>query len=204
MVSTQPSGALVGRHVRLDPTEPGDERGLFAALDDARVYNAGYGGGPAGRPRSPEAIWNLFAGRLGQAAHMPYTISLVADSELGAAGEIVGTSSLGDLDLHNERAHLGWTAYNPKVWATRVNAESKLLMLGHAFDQCHFGRVKIQTDIINVRSQGAIARLGAIREGVLRRHIVRADGTHRDTVVFSILVDEWPAAKTKLIARITG
>lgn len=204
MVSIPPNGALVGRHVRLDPTEAGDETGLFAALSDARVYAAGYGGGPTARPNSPEAIWNLFAGRMNQDAHMPYTIRLVADSELGARGEIVGTSSLGDLDLHNERAHLGWTAYNPKVWATSVNAESKLLMLGHAFERCSFGRVKIQTDIINVRSQGAIARLGAIREGVLRRHVVRADGTHRDTVVFSILVDEWPAAKAKLLARLKG
>ncbi len=107
---------------------------------------------------------------------------LVADGSLGAAGTVVGTSSLGDQSLADERIHLGWTAYSPAVWATAVNPECKLLLLGHAFDDCGFGRVKIQTDVINTRSQSAIARLGAVREGVLRRHQVRADGTFRDTV----------------------
>ena len=68
-------------------------------------------------------------------------------------------------------------------------------MLAHAFDDCGFGRVKIQTDMLNTRSQAAIAKLGAVREGVLRRHQARADGTFRDTVVFSILRDEWPAVR---------
>ncbi len=202
MVARRPSGALVGHHVRLDPTVHEDGPGLFAALQDDQVYAAGYGGGPTGRPQTQEQIWQLFAGRLEHQSHVPYTIRLVQDSELGSAGEVVGTTSLGDLDLQNERAHLGWTAYNPKVWASTVNAEAKLLVLGQAFEVCGFGRVKIQTDIINVRSQGAIARLGAVREGVMRRHVIRADGSHRDTVVFSILIDEWPSAKAKLVKRL--
>lgn len=73
-----------------------------------------------------------------------------------------------------------------------------------ALDDCHMHRVKIQTDAINLRSQGAIARLGAVREGVLREHVVRADGTWRDTVVFSILASEWPAVRARLEHRLEG
>ena len=83
-----------------------------------------------------------------------------------------------------------------------MNPECKLLLLGHAFDDCGFGRVKIQTDLINLRSQAAIAKLGATREGVLRRHMRRADGTWRDTVVFSVIVDEWPTVRAGLHARL--
>ena len=83
-----------------------------------------------------------------------------------------------------------------------MNPECKLLLLGHAFDDCGLGRVKLQTDLINTRSQAAIAKLGATREGVLRRHKRRADGTFRDTVVFSILRDEWPAVRAGLLARL--
>ncbi|HEY6793047.1 MAG TPA: GNAT family protein, partial [Kineosporiaceae bacterium] len=87
-------------------------------------------------------------------------------------------------------------------WGTAVNPEAKLLILRHAFVDCGFGRVKIQTDLLNDRSQAAIARLGATREGVLRRHLRRADGTFRDTVVFSILREEWPTVEEGLVARI--
>ena len=106
--------------------------------------------------------------------------------------------------LVNERTHIGWTAYGPPWWSSPVNAECKLLLLAHAFDDCGFGRVKIQTDLINERSQAAIAKLGATREGVLRRHMRRADGTWRDTVVFSVLVDEWPTVQAGLRERVSA
>jgi len=134
----------------------------------------------------------------------PYVIRLPPGTDLGAPGAAVGTSSLGEWDLHNERVHLGWTAYGPRWCGTAVNPASKLALLSHAFDDCGFGRVKLQTDLLNTRSQGAIARLGATREGVLRRHVRRADGTFRDTVVFSILREEWPDVRAALLARLPG
>ena len=76
------------------------------------------------------------------------------------------------------------------------------MLLSHAFDDCGLGRVKIQTDAINARSQAAIARLGATREGLLRRHVRRADGTFRDTVVFSVVREEWPVIRAGLQARL--
>jgi RimJ/RimL family protein N-acetyltransferase len=118
------------------------------------------------------------------------------------AGTLVGTSSLGDFDSSRESAHLGWTMYDPRVWSTYVNPEAKLLLLTHAFEDLGYGRVKIQTDLLNTRSQAAIAKLGAVREGVLRREVPREDGTWRDTVVFAITIDDWPKVKQGLEARI--
>jgi N-acetyltransferase len=211
-VSAPDGRALVGSVVRLDAMAPEDAPDLFAALDDERVWAAQYGGGPAGRPADVPAmrVWLApsVAARVGgpdargSAYRVAYTVRLVADSELGAAGTVVGTTSLGDVDLLNERAHIGWTAYGPRWWGTAVNPECKLLLLGHAFDDCGLGRVKIQTDSVNERSQAAIAKLGATREGVLRRHMRRGDGTFRDTVVFSVLRQEWPGVRDGLLRRL--
>lgn len=196
--------ALVGRVVRLDPMTPDDGPALFAALDDPRVWAAGYAGGPAARPADVEAMGPLIdAGvRARERGERFACVVRLTGAELGPSGTVVGTSSLGDVDLVNERVHLGWTAYAPRWWGTAVNAECKLLLLGHAFDDCGFGRVKIQTDRLNERSQAAIAKLGATREGVLRRHMRRADGSFRDTVVYSVLVQEWPAVRAGLLARL--
>jgi RimJ/RimL family protein N-acetyltransferase len=211
-VSAPDGRTLVGSVVRLDALTPDDAPGLFAALDDERVWAAQYGGGPAGRPADLPAMRSWLAPSVAArdggpdarstAYRVAYTVRLVADSELGAAGTVVGTSSLGDVDLANERAHLGWTAYGPRWWATAVNPECKLLLLGHAFDDCGLGRVKIQTDGVNERSQAAIAKLGATREGVLRRHKKRGDGSFRDTVVFSVVRDEWPTVREGLLRRL--
>jgi RimJ/RimL family protein N-acetyltransferase len=131
-----------------------------------------------------------------------YAIRLTADSGLGAAGTLVGTSSLAEADLRNESIHLGWTLYGSRWWGSQVNPESKLLLLAHCFEDCGFGRVKIQTDALNTRSQAAIAKLGAQREGVLRRHLKREDGSFRDSVVYSVLKDEWPRVKERLTSRL--
>jgi RimJ/RimL family protein N-acetyltransferase len=198
---------LQGSHVRLDRATVDDAEGLFAALDDERVWAQGYGGGPQGRPLDVAAVRDTIDAAVTAAARgerRAYTVRLVGDSPLGAAGTVVGTTSLADWDLVNERTHIGWTAYGPPWWSSPVNAECKLLLLAHAFDDCGFGRVKLQTDNLNDRSQAAIARLGATREGVLRRHMRRADGTFRDTVVFSILRDEWPDTRERLLARLAG
>lgn len=199
--------ALVGDVVRLDAVTAADAAALFAALDDERVWAAGYGGGPAGRPADVagmQALVDAGLRDLRAGTRVMYVVRLVRDSGLGAAGTVVGTTSLGDLVLDDERVHLGWTAYGPRWWSSEVNPECKLLLLGHAFDDCGLGRVKIQTDHLNERSQAAIARLGATREGVLRRHRRRADGSFRDTVVFSVICSQWPAVRDGLRRRLEG
>jgi RimJ/RimL family protein N-acetyltransferase len=198
--------ALVGRFVRLDVARLDDAAGLQAALDDERVWANYYAGGLLARPTDLDGwrAWQqraLDARAVGQ--RQAYVVRLLEDAaDLGEPGTVVGTTSLGDWDLVNERAHIGWTAYGPPWWGSRVNAECKLLLLGYAFDDLGFGRVKIQTDSRNQRSQAAIAKLGATREGVLRRHMRCADGTWRDTVVFSVLVDEWPDVRAGLERRL--
>jgi len=199
-----PAGAVLGNHVvRLTPLTVADADELFVALDDERVWAAGYGGGPQGRPPTPRAMAAWIAALTDRRpGHVAYAIRLAATSGLGPAGRLVGTSSLGDVDVTNARVHLGWTAYAPDVWAGPVNPATKLALLSHAFDDCRMRRVKIQADAINTRSLAAIARLGAVREGVLRQHTVRADGTWRDTVVFSILASEWPTVRSGLERRL--
>ncbi|MEO7979329.1 MAG: GNAT family protein [Sporichthyaceae bacterium] len=200
-----PETVELGNHVvRLTPATTGDADGLFAALDDERVWAAGYGGGPAGRWADVGAAreWLASSGRGVTGPRRCWVVRLATDSDLGAAGTVVGTSSLAEWDLTHERIHLGWTAYGPPWWAGPVNPACKLALLGYAFDDLGFGRVKLQTDLVNSRSQAAIAKLGAAREGVLRRHLRRADGSWRDSVIFSVLADEWPAVKAGLQRRL--
>lgn len=202
MPATPPTGEpLVGRFVRLDPMVAADAEGHHAVYTDPTVYTQGYVMRPP--PTDLAQTARLTADDVAARAHgrTAYTVRLTGEAALGAEGTVVGTSSLGDIDLVNERVHLGWTMYGSRWWGTQVNPECKLLLLGHAFD-CGFGRVKIQTDAVNERSQAAIAKLGATREGVLRRHSRRADGSFRDTVVFSILRPEWPGVRAGLERRL--
>jgi RimJ/RimL family protein N-acetyltransferase len=185
---------LVGRTVRLDRSRESDATALFDALDDERVWEMGYGGS-APRPADAQG-WERAVGKALAEDRVMYTVRTLADDR------IVGTTSIGDIDLANEKAHIGWTAYSPSVWQTTVNPECKLVLLSHCFEDCGLGRVKLRTDLINVRSQAAIAKLGATREGVARRHLRRSDGTWRDSVIFSVITDDWPRVKNGLEARL--
>lgn len=197
-MAVMPGGhALVGVGVRLDPSDVADSTGIFRALDHDTVWAAGYSGGPSARP----AVAAEWARRIEAAATEPRAMFTVRNLD---QGDVIGTTSLGDTSLEHQRTHLGWTAYTPSAWGSAVNPECKLLLLTHAFEECGLGRVKIQTDSINLRSQAAIAKLGATREGLLRRHMVRPDGTTRDTVVFAITIDNWPAVKARLQARLAA
>jgi RimJ/RimL family protein N-acetyltransferase len=201
---------LIGRVVRLDLLSEADLDELYPLLADPQVYAGGYV--MHRRPRSAadgrELGRQRFLAGQGEAdgrgrGRTAYSVRLCADTELGPAGTLVGTSSLLEADVANERIHLGSTLYGRRWWGTRVNPEAKLLLLRHCFEECGYGRVKIQTDLLNERSQQAISQLGAHREGVLRRHTRREDGTFRDTVVFSVLADEWPAVRVGLEARLS-
>jgi RimJ/RimL family protein N-acetyltransferase len=189
---------LEGRYVRLEPFAPEHLPGLFTALWHPEVFAGGYGGGPAGLPRDREAF-DVWASAYGVASDaIRFVVRLVGGPH---DGEIVGASTLGDLDEDREHAHIGWTGYDPRVWATQVNPETKLLMLGLAFSR-GYGRVKLQADDRNSRSRGAMLKLGATFEGIVRRDMRRADGSWRDSAVYSILIDEWPGVKAGLEARL--
>jgi RimJ/RimL family protein N-acetyltransferase len=112
--------------------------------------------------------------------------------------KIVGSTRLFDCQLANRNGEIGHTWLNPSVWRSRINTECKYLILRHCFEGLNFIRVQLKTDLRNIRSQEAIARLGAVREGVWRNHVIVHDGYIRSSVVFSILVEEWPGVKANL------
>jgi RimJ/RimL family protein N-acetyltransferase len=209
-MTTLPTGKpLIGRWVRLDLLSAADIDEMYPLLSDPAVYGQGYvmHRRPVSLDDARDLARSVFLALQGEAdgkggGRTTYAIRLVRDSDLGPAGTLVGTSSLSEADLRNESIHLGSTLYGSRWWGTQVNPESKLLLMSHCFDDCGYGRVKIQTDTLNTRSQAAIAKLGAQREGVTRRHIKREDGTFRDSVIFSVLKDEWPEVKAGLASRL--
>jgi RimJ/RimL family protein N-acetyltransferase len=131
-------------------------------------------------------------------------VRLLRDVGERHAGSVVGWSSYLEIAPKDARLEIGNTAYDPGVWGSVVNPECKLLLLSYAFENLAMGRVQLKTDIRNVRSQQAIHRLGATYEGVLRRYQRRADGTVRDTVMFSITAEDWPQVRRGLSDRVSA
>jgi RimJ/RimL family protein N-acetyltransferase len=116
--------------------------------------------------------------------------------------EVVGSTRYGNIDLSNRRLEIGWTWVTASHQRTAVNTEAKLLLLTHAFERLGVHRVELKTDALNRKSRAAIARLGAVEEGVFRKHIVTASGRVRDTVYYSIIDTEWPGVKARLQASL--
>ena len=146
--------------------------------------------------------WDLPSLRVWMQKHLfkpdqtPFAVVLQDD------GTVVGSTSYMDVQPQHRHAEIGCTWYTPAVRRTVVNPECKLLMLRHAFEVMGCVRVTLKCDGRNQVSQRAIAKLGAVREGVLRKHRVQPDGFVRDTVYFSIVEDEWPAVRERLEERL--
>lgn len=121
---------------------------------------------------------------------------------VATTGELVGSSSYYEIEESRRSLAIGHTWLARRLWRTGTNTESKLLMMGHAFETLGAERLVWHTDIRNTRSQDAIARLGATREGVLRHHRRRPDGSPRDTVQFAMLAAEWPPARQRLLVAL--
>ncbi len=186
---------LSGRWVRLEPLTEEHREGLRAASDDDRIWQFMPSGGRGAGfdPWFDDALAQRDTGK-----RAPFAVRLLSNSEL-----IGGTSYIEPLPQHR-RTEIGWTWYRPDHWAGPVNPECKLLLLSHAFDTLGFNRVQLVTDLLNTRSQAAIAKLGATREGVLRSHVIVPGGRIRDSVVFSIIAPEWPSVKERLTLRIAA
>lgn len=149
--------------------------------------------------RPPEDLDQVIAviDRLNAPAdQLPYA-QIVADT-----GEFAGTTSFYEINPSLRALAIGHTWIAHRFWRSWLNTTSKLIMLGRAFDQLGAERVVWHTDIRNTRSQQAIERLGAAKEGVFRHHRIRPDGSWRDTVQFALLAEEWPAVKERLLERV--
>ena len=118
--------------------------------------------------------------------------------------KLVGSTRYLNVEATHRRVEIGHTWYNPTVWAGAVNPACKYALLRYGFEALDLNRIELKTDIRNTRSQAAIAKLGAVREGVFRSHMIRPDGTLRDTVYFSIVREEWPAVRDGLLARLSA
>ncbi|HYQ95475.1 MAG TPA: GNAT family N-acetyltransferase [Candidatus Eisenbacteria bacterium] len=115
-----------------------------------------------------------------------------------ATGRALGCTRFGNIEPEHRRVEIGWTWVGRAFQRTHVNTEAKYLMLSHAFDTWHCGRVELKTNALNRRSRDAILRIGAKEEGTLRKHAISDRGVVRDTVYFSITDDEWPEVKARL------
>jgi RimJ/RimL family protein N-acetyltransferase len=180
---------LAGRHVTLRALEPADLPALVEAARADGLWDLTYAS--VQQLKQPEHWLAATLAARDQGRALPFTV-------LDAGGGIVGTTRFMRMNEPHRRVEIGGTFYATRVQRTGVNTEAKRLLLGHAFDVLGCQCVQIRTDRLNVRSQTAIERLGATRDGVLRGHQVMPDGRVRDSVVYSILADEWPSVRRKL------
>jgi RimJ/RimL family protein N-acetyltransferase len=183
---------LEGTHVRLEPLRMEHAQALFEAGDEDDIWLFV---GP--RPRGLDGYaryirWSLDQAILGQ--HLPFAVVRKSD------GVLVGTTRYAHIDPPNRTLEIGYTFYGKGARRTPVNTESKLLLLRHAFETLGANRVWLQTDKRNERSQNAIVRLGAQKEGELRNERIRPDGTLRTSVVFGITREDWPGVKQRLLS----
>ncbi len=186
---------LHGQHVRLEPLDLCHASDLFAALDDEEVHRHQL----RSRPRQARDTATFIDSLLDEARRGARVAWVQRDA---VTGTIIGTTSYMPADETNRLVHIGTTLLGRPWWRTGVNTESKLLLMTRAFDDLGAVRVEWQTDARNTRSQAAIERLGATREGVLRRHRRRDDGTWRDTMLYSMTDAEWPQARNRLVTRL--
>lgn len=190
---------LSGDTVQVQPADPDrDAADLFAALDDAQLWTH-----VRGRP-ADAAEWRHLLLERSAAGWHPWVIRSRVRLGDRPPGSVIGTSSYLEVAPVDARLEIGATTYVRDAWATAVNPETKLLLLGYAFETLGAGRVQLKTDIRNTRSAQAIARLGARFEGTLRRYQRRADDTVRDTLLFSIIAEEWPDVRQGLERRLAA
>jgi N-acetyltransferase len=186
---------LEGFGIRLEPLAPLHREGLASAAADGRLWELWYTSVP-----KPEESDGYIADALeGQrAGHMlPWAVR-----EMGT-GAIAGSTRFHDIAASIDRVEIGYTWYGAQWQRTHLNTACKLLLLTHAFEQLGCKVVGFRTDNFNFGSQRAISAIGAHKDGVIRHHQARRDGTVRDSVMYSVLATEWPDVKRHLTARVT-
>ena len=187
---------LIGTLVTLEPLSHDHEDGLVAAAQDGELWNLWYTSVPHTEGMAAEIDRRL--GLQAAGAMLPFT------ARRNDTGAIIGMTTYMNVDAVNRRVEIGSTWNSKSAQRTGTNTDSKLLLLGHAFETLDCIAVEFRTHWLNHQSRTAIAKLGAKQDGVLRSHSIASDGTLRDTVVFSIIALEWPAIRSELRRRLAA
>lgn len=173
--------------VTLEPLTMAHAEGLSEACQDGKLWTIEVTSAP-----TPDSVIDYI--RL--AVSMDNRLAFAVIDE--ASGRVIGSTSYHDILPNAKRLEIGYTWYGKSYWRTHVNTACKLMLLTHAFETLKYQTVGWRTDGENYRSQTAIERLGATKDGVIRGNRVRRDGVIADTVMYSMTADEWPEAKAKL------
>ncbi|MGE0886240.1 MAG: GNAT family N-acetyltransferase [Blastocatellales bacterium] len=193
MIEIQPV-TMEGYGVRLEPLTVEHQDGLADAAADGRLWELWFTSVPEPE-QTREYIANALAGQ--RDGHMlPWAVRELS------SGAIIGSTRYHDIVAAIDRVEIGYTWYGKSWQRSHINTVCKLLLLAHAFDTLGCKVVGLRTDNFNFASQRAIEALGAKKDGVLRHHTVRRDGSVRDSVMYSILANEWPAVKRHLESRL--
>ena len=192
---------LAGRIIRLEPLAIEHAQGYLSAAGIGEVADEVFRWLNPGAPSNVEDARRQIARSLAarsQGLRLPY-------AQVDAvSGQVAGTTSLYEVNPALRTLSIGHTWLGRPWWRTGANTESKLMLLTYAFEELGAARVVWHTDVYNERSQAAIARLGATREGLLRKHRIRRDGSWRDSVQYSMTDDDWPGVRARLNARLTA
>jgi N-acetyltransferase len=181
---------LVGKRAKLIPLEESHIPALYETGRDPILWQHS-----ALRVASFEDMRQLALSFLHAQEHgeaLPFTI---IDQ---STQQIVGSTQFHTISFAHRHLEIGKTWLSPEVWGIHINTECKYLLLRHCFERLEMLRVQFRTDARNVRSQRAVERLGATKEGILRHNAILPDGYVRDTVYYSLLLEEWPASKARL------
>jgi N-acetyltransferase len=184
---------LVGAHARLEPLSHAHLEGLVEAVKDGELWKLWYTWIPKPEDMGKEIDRRLNLQKAG--SMLPFTV-------FDSSGKVVGMTTYMNVDAANRRVEIGSTWYAKKVQRTPLNTQCKLLLLTHAFEKLDCIAVEFRTHFFNHQSRRGIERLGAKLDGILRNHQIAPNGTLRDTVVYSIIVSEWPTVKAHLIYQL--
>lgn len=193
---------LEGQYVRLEPLALAHEEALITAAGDGELWNSTVTIVPSSPAKMIDYIQAALNGQA-QGRELPFVIirkSGTGVPPVKTSGQVVGTTRFYDVKANDRGVAIGYTWLSKSAQRTAVNTESKLLMLTHAFERWGCIRVELLTDVLNEQSRAAILRLGSKEEGILRSHMIMPSGRIRDSVIFSIINEEWPEVKTRLRA----
>ena len=182
---------LEGKVARLEPLQPKHAPDLYAVGQEAQIWR--YMSANAGASLIAMERW-IETAQLAQAAGHELPFVIVSRE----TGKIVGSTRYLNIMAKDRGLEIGWTWLTPAVQRTGINTECKYLLLRHAFETLGAIRVQLKTDSRNEQSQRAIERIGGVKEGVLRNHVVMPDGYLRHSVYYSVIDSEWPSVKARL------